>query len=382
MGIYYVVFPALILVLAGLIVWFSVRRLRSLGSKNYRKWRKITERVLLAVVSLIAGAAALSATFNAVALRIYEAKNPPPGTIYLVNGHKMHINCSGSGSPTLILDAGLGNDDFIWGGVQPILSRTTRVCSYDRAGFGWSDALPAPRDADHIATELHGLLEAAHIDGPIVLMGHSIAGMYLRDYASRYPQQVAGLIFVDSSTPFQNKSFLAAIGANRFNVPPLWLYNAALNAAFAAGLPRLFGYCSQSYEGFEPRAAKEQNEDFCSMRPSAVCAEAESIERSSAETIRTGPFGDLPILIFSHDPAKPDPGLPAAQSEKIQAVWDRMQSNLTQLSSRSRRIVAKGSSHNIHLDRADLIEKEVPLFIEQVRGAAPAPPAYWTTVSE
>ena len=153
----------------------------------------------------------------------------------------MRIDCSGSGSPAIILDAGLGNDGLIWGGVQPALAKTTRVCSYDRAGFGWSDPLPPPRDADHIAAELHGLLAAAHITGPVVLMGHSIAGMYIRDYASRYPENVAGLIFVDASTPLQNRN--AAFKAHPDPGPSR--FGALLKkAAIAAGIPRLLGECS------------------------------------------------------------------------------------------------------------------------------------------
>ena len=122
------------------------------------------------------------------------------------------MDCMGSGSPTLILDAGLGNDSLIWGGVQPVLAKNTRVCAYDRAGWGLSQTVPGPQDANDIADELHGLLDAAGIDGSVVLMGHSIAGMYIRAYASRYPAQVAGLIFVDASTPLQDEGS-ALIGA-------------------------------------------------------------------------------------------------------------------------------------------------------------------------
>ena len=91
------------------------------------------------------------------------------------------------------------------------LSKATRVCSYDRAGFGWSDPRPDPRDADHIVAELHGLLSAAAIAGPIVLIGHSIAGLYIRDYTARYPANVAGLVFVDASTPLQDDRFPAEL---------------------------------------------------------------------------------------------------------------------------------------------------------------------------
>jgi pimeloyl-ACP methyl ester carboxylesterase len=167
----------------------------SLRRKSYPAWRKIAERIVLTLATVAAVAVSASSAFNAIAL--YHYRHPPPGELYLVDGHAMRIDCMGSGSPTIVLDAGLGNDGLIWGGVQPVLAKITRVCSYDRAGFGWSDSVLPPHDADHIAAELHGPLAAAKIGGPIVLMGHSIAGIYIRDYAIRYPDDVTGLIFVD-----------------------------------------------------------------------------------------------------------------------------------------------------------------------------------------
>ena len=187
MDLDYVVLPAIILLIGILIIALCVRRFFSLSTKSYRTWRKVLERTVLSVVVLLVAVVAGSSAFNAIALHRFWAVNPPPGAFYSVNDHRMHINCTGSGSPTIVLEAGLGNDALVWGGVQPELSITTRVCSYDRAGFGWSDALPPPRDADHIAAELHELLLQAKVSGPIVLMGHSIAGIYIRDYATRYP---------------------------------------------------------------------------------------------------------------------------------------------------------------------------------------------------
>ena len=142
-----------------------------------------------------------STGYNTIARLWFHAHHPTSGQTYTVDGRKMFMECTGSGSPTIVLDAGLGNDSTIWANVQPALAKTTRVCAYDRAGFGLSQARPAPRDADHIAAELHGLLIQANIARPIVLMGHSIAGIYMRDYAARYPEDLAGLVFVDSSTP-------------------------------------------------------------------------------------------------------------------------------------------------------------------------------------
>ena len=124
---------------------------------------------------------------------LHHVRALTPGRVYLVSGYRMHMNCMGSGSPTLILDAGLGNDSLIWGGVQPALAKSTSVCAYDRAGWGLSQPVPGPQDANHIADELHGLLDAAGIHGPVVLIGHSIAGIYIRAYASRYPAQIVEL---------------------------------------------------------------------------------------------------------------------------------------------------------------------------------------------
>ena len=371
-----VVLPALILLIGMLVSWLSVRRILSLSTKVSRTWRRVAERIVLSVVVLLAVAVAGSATFNTIALLYFRANNPPPGDAYIVSGHKMHMYCTGSGSPTIVLDAEGGADALEWGGVQPELSKTTRVCAYDRAGQGWSDPLPAPRDADHIAAELHGLLLEAKITGPIVLMGHSIAGMYIRDYATRYPADVAGLIFVDTSTPFQDEdpAVKAAI-AKKMPMGGMLL----IRAVYAAGIPRLEGACSQPIPGFEAHAGKLLAEDSCYARWGAFVAEVfDSFNQSSQETVHTGPYGALPILIFSEDPAIEGADWPA----DVVSIGERAQEDLKKLSTRSRRIIAKGSTHQIPIDRADLIEKEVPRFIQQIRGTAPQPTNYGSTITE
>lgn len=368
----YTVLPTLVVFIGFVIAWLASRRLLSLWQRDLSDSRKALEAVLLSSILVIALAIAGSSGFNAIELHRFRT-HEMPGTIYQVSGHAMRIDCTGTGSPTLVLDAGLGNDGLIWGGVQPILSQTTRVCSYDRAGFGWSDPLSSPRDADHIAAELHGLLDAAHINGPIVLMGHSIAGIYIRDYASRYPQQVAGLIFVDGSTPLQQNN--AALRAADSKGPPLWIQNLVSRTVFAVGIPRLFGACSRTFPGFDAHASHLQAEDRCHPQLSAIQAELDSFDRSGEETVHTGPYGALPILIFSQDPSQ--------DSDRVVAsAWNQMQEDLKQLSSHSRRIIARGSPHYIQLMRADLIRKEVPLFIDQIRGTAPQPTSYGTTVTE
>ncbi len=175
--------PIAIALVAILLIALSIRRLRTLQRTPHGKWRRITERVLLSLAILLFVVAAGSTIFNATALRYYRAIYTAPGKIYRVNGHDMHLYCTGEGSPTIVLEAGGGNGFLKWAKVQTGLSKTTQVCSYDRAGFGWSTPGPDPRDADTIASELHALLQQAGVRGPLVLMGHSMGGIYIRAYA-------------------------------------------------------------------------------------------------------------------------------------------------------------------------------------------------------
>jgi len=233
----YVVVPALILLIGVLVIWLSMRRILTLARRYSRRWRRAVERIVLTLVILFVAAIAGSASYNSIALVWFRVHNPPPGDIYLVNGHEMHMVCTGSGSPTIVLDAGLGNDTLIWGGVQPVLALTTRVCAYDRAGFGLSEALPAPRDADHIAGELHELLTQAKVTGPIVLMGHSIAGIYVRDFATRYPAEIAGIVFLDGSSPLQDEN--PAMKAMSATGPPQWVSDLLAEDCGRVSSPRI-----------------------------------------------------------------------------------------------------------------------------------------------
>ena len=105
-----------------------------------------------------------------------ETREPPPGKLVDIGGYQLHINCTGKGSPTVILEAGLGGDSRSWHEVQPEIAEFAQVCSYDRAGLGWSDPGPKPRTSQQIVKELHRLLAKADIQSPYVLVGHSFGG--------------------------------------------------------------------------------------------------------------------------------------------------------------------------------------------------------------
>jgi len=120
-----------------------------------------------------------------------------PGQLVDVGGHRLHLRCVGSGTPTVLLESGLGETGAYWGWISPAVARDTRVCVYDRAGRGWSDPVYVPQDGVAVATDLHTLLDRAHVSGPFVLVGHSSGAQYVRIFAGRYPEQVAGMVLLD-----------------------------------------------------------------------------------------------------------------------------------------------------------------------------------------
>ena len=124
-----------------------------------------------------------------------------PGQLIDVGGHRLHLSCAGSGSPTVVLEPGAGEMSSNLGWIAPAVARDTRVCVYDRAGRGWSEPADTPQDATQIATDLHTLLHRGHVSGPYVLAGHSFGGLYTLTFAARYPDEVAGMVLVDSTAP-------------------------------------------------------------------------------------------------------------------------------------------------------------------------------------
>jgi pimeloyl-ACP methyl ester carboxylesterase len=361
----YTMMPIAIVVIALAINALCLRYLVLLTRRTVTFGRKAIRFALPCAAMLLVTCVAYWSAYNSIATRLFWMKHPPVGKFEMVNGHRMYINCAGSGSPTLVLDSGAGDDSVIWGQLLPVLSRTTTVCSYDRAGYGWSEAVSSPRDADHIANELHQLLGRARLSGPFVLMGHSIAGLYIRDYAELYPSEVAGLIFVDSSAPYQDRN-----SARRSGGPPPWLYHLAM----IVGVPRLIGMCS--YHGHGPDAAFHtmRNEDICRVHFGILSAEPDQIDQSSAEVERSHSLGSLPILIFSHDPLGPVPRKPQSTAEKAaQSAWNEMQESLKALSTRSRRIIVTGGTHHLFEERPGLVESDVSEFTEQIRSDANQP---------
>ena len=183
--------PPLLLVL---VVWMIVRARRELPSRS-RRWLLYPVFASLILASVGGGYETVREATDATAY-------PMPGELIDVGGHRLHLHCTGTGSPTVVLEPGLGagSSDLAW--IAPAVARDSRVCVYDRAGRGWSDpAADGPRDGNQIAADLHTLLDRAHVPGPYVLAGHSFGGLYTLSFAAQFPDQVAGLVLIDSTAP-------------------------------------------------------------------------------------------------------------------------------------------------------------------------------------
>jgi pimeloyl-ACP methyl ester carboxylesterase len=152
------------------------------------------------VVYPVLGVYALSAmggAYQTVAESLDRRWHPAPGQLIDVGGHRLHVQCAGSGSPTVVLESGLGEAGAYWGWISAAVARDTKVCVYDRAGRGWSEPAPAAQDGFAVARDLHILLERAHVQAPFVLVGHSSGAQYVRNFAGRYPEQFAGMVLLD-----------------------------------------------------------------------------------------------------------------------------------------------------------------------------------------
>jgi pimeloyl-ACP methyl ester carboxylesterase len=194
--------------------------------------RTLITTAIVLIVILLTGA-----TYQGLATALERRKYPHPGHLMDVGGHQLHIHCTGEGSPTVVLEAAASGLSAGWGLIQPEIAGTTRVCSYDRAGLGWSEAGDRPFDPSRVPDELHALLEAADVPPPYVVAGHSLGASFARVFAARYPDEVTGLVLIDPPSG-------GAPGDSRFFSISPWLARAGvlratrLFSSEAAGLPQ------------------------------------------------------------------------------------------------------------------------------------------------
>jgi len=321
----------------------------------------------LLVVVLIAGT-----IYQSVASANDLKRYPPPGKLYQVGDIQMHLYCTGEGSPTVILEAGAASPSLTWFLVQAEVAKFTRVCSYDRAGIGWSDPASEPLSSDQVAEDLHQLLQAASVPGPYILAGHSLGGIFVRSFTRQYPSEVAGLVLVDSSHESQNQRFPA--GYTAYSQKQNMTYSLC-QALSPFGLVRL----ARLWNMMIPKSIAETPEGQAAMSTmyrSTFCKAAynEILAHSESQAVSPASLGDLPLVVLTATATWEAIPEAVIQGMGGQAVFDQLiqvgrglQLELVGLSTRGRQVMADKSGHYIMWDQPELVIDAIRALVEEAR---------------
>ena len=321
------VWPPAMLALA---VWMLVCIHRQLHSRGGR-WLLYPVIGLLALASIGGGYQTLGKAADAKAY-------PMPGQLIDVGGHRLHLSCTGAGTPTVVLEPGAGEMSSNLGWIAPAVARDSRVCVYDRAGRGWSEPASTAQDGAQIATDLHTLLQRGHVPGPYVLAGHSFGGLYVLTFAARYPDEVAGMVLVDSTAPASAANPPTASAGHGGSDNGMRRVSALVSTAARLGLGRL--YAQFAFGSLPPRSRDEVRASDAT--PSTLRSTIDEYVQANASTEQAAAlrdFADKPLIVLTagsgHD-----------------AAWSTAQNRLARLSTNSVHRVIAGATHE------DLIANE------------------------
>jgi pimeloyl-ACP methyl ester carboxylesterase len=283
----------------------------------------------------------------------------PPGELVDVGGHRLHLYCTGQGDRTVLLEAGLGDWSLYLRRLQDDLATTTRVCTYDRAGYGWSEPGPLPRTGAQIVTELEALLEAAGESGPYVLAGHSFGGLTMLMFAENHPEDIAGVVLIDSTHPRQDEAFA--------DVPAYVAAQKELDAQFAGIAARVEAGQVGPAEvlplapGWLPLQLKYQWAAQFAQPHSmqAAIAEHDAWNQTMAQIGGEGSLGDLPLIVIAAGlgVGGTDPGLPLTgeEAQRFDSIRRGLQEDHLTRSSNAALIVAENSGHTVYVDEPQLV---------------------------
>ena len=306
------------------------------------------KRLLFGLLGLLVAAAGVGALYQSLATRRDLAAAAAPGRLVDIGGHRLHIWCTGTGTPPVILENGLGGSSTGWGFVQPEVAKFTQVCSYDRAGMGYSDTGQSPRTARRIADELATLANRSGISGPLILVGASSGGFSARVFASEYGDRVAGLVLVDASHEDQEHTiprlapfapFLAYVGVFRL-----------LDVSFGQDPDSLAPSVRQFARATRFRAAGYE----------AAANEILHIRESAAEVRDTRRELTIPVVVIT--------GARGADE-----TWRKLQRDQAALSRRGCQIIAEGSGHVVQHDRPDVVVQAIRAIVDGTRGRKDVP---------
>ncbi len=338
---------------------------RSVGSvgtgrtvRGTHSWRRTMRTLGRGVLMLVVVLTSIILVAGAVAKARLRAHYPPIGQLVDVGGYQLHVACQGTGSPTVILEAGVGSAGVYWALVQPEIAQTTRVCVYDRAGLGWSDRSPQPRTITVMAAELATLLTNADIRGPYVLVGHSVGGAIIRQFAVAHPAEIVGMVLVDSATEQQVRRFpepIRAAGGSQQRA------GRVLQLAASAGLLALNPTILPFGTGLPPEARATTQALVAASGKVLATFLAEVDQVSQDTTLPLTTLGDLPLVVLRHGRVdlQPSDGVTQADVDQYEAIWVAMQQELAALSPQGRLVVAERSGHDIPLEQPELVIRAI-----------------------
>lgn len=321
---------------------------------------------LLALVA----AAGSSLAFAQTADPALDRYAKPGDLIDIGAGRHLDLRCSGEGSATVLLEAGALADSMTWARVQPALEKSARACAYDRAGLGFSDGGPLPRDVDAAVADLHALIGAAHLSTPIVFVGHSLGTNIVRRYADRYQADVAGLVLVDP--PPQNvgefSPEFAKIDA-QMRTQGLGFFKACEKAAAEGHLDSPPEQLKDCLRGANPAFSDTLN---AAIRKNKIRADAWHTVVSVLET--NGPLfdapvpagerhGAIPLVVLTADAAYAD--APPADRGALEKAQDATHTRLVATSTRGTRVHVPGASHDLQMDHPQAVVDAVHSVLAQ-----------------
>ncbi|MCB1023621.1 MAG: alpha/beta hydrolase [Acidobacteria bacterium] len=312
-------------------------------------------------------------------LRLTAAVESPPGEMVDVGGYKLHIKCAGPVNnsepelPTVVFEAGAGVSSPTNYWIQEGVSKTARICVYDRAGLGWSEESGLPRDSKTINTALHTLLDKAGVKRPFVFAGHSIAGLYMRDYVERFPGEVAGIAFLDPSHPDQNEKFgftgsQKAEQMSRINTIIFVAKLLMKTGVMEVYNPTIAGDVTSYPENIQKQIA------YLSKKPAnldTALREANDFEIAGAQAALNKSLGDLPVVVISATMPMDPSSLPKGVSaEKFQSTFVSLHDEIAALSTKGTHIKMETANHMSLITNSENAKNVVPYIINIVNEAA------------
>ena len=314
--------------LLALVIWMMRRTRRDLPSRSGRGQ--------LYLVFAVLAASAVGGGYEAVGGATDSNALPATGQLIEVGGHKLYLNCVGSGGPTVVLEPGAGGTSSELGWITPPMAAHTRVCVYDRAGRGWSEPADTPQDGAQIATDLHTLLHRAGEPGPYVLAGHSLGGLYVRIFAAHYPDEVAGLVLVDSTASKEPAKAVVRPSDDSFD-QQVGRAPAVASLAARVGLARLLGQLNWGELPPDSRSEIRTSNAQASWVRSTV-DEYLRAGASAQEAASLRDIGDKPLFVVT--------------AGRHPESWMEQQSKMLALSTNSVQEVVAGAAHiDLLIDR-------------------------------